>query len=82
MTYVLRFFTNEQGEEKFLKEYNYEHLPYIPHRKEHIFIDEECYCVKNISFSYDLYYNTTDLTYEMWFEIMLDRTEIDKEWWE
>ena len=82
MKYIVRLFTIEHGKEKFLKVYEFNSLPYIPHRKECLIYNDIIYKVTNICSSYDYKENLNDCNNEIWFEIMLQEIDVDREWWE
>lgn len=75
MTYTLRFFTHYRDEEELLKEYKFDSMPYIPRKKDLISIDEEQYLVRRVAIDYEDENNQL-------FEIMMDRLDYNKEWWE
>ena len=75
MKYTIRFFTHNDYGEKFLKEYEFGVMPYIPRKKDLISIDEEQYLVKRVATEYEEVDNQL-------FEIMLDVVDYDKKWWE
>ena len=75
MIYKLKFFTHYYDEEKLLKEYEFDSMPYIPGKNDLISIDDEQYLVRRIATDYD------DGN-EQLFEIMTDRLDYTKEWWE
>ena len=75
MTYTLRFFTYYGDEEELLKEYHFDSIPYIPRKKDLISIDDEQYLVRRVATYYD------DENDQL-FEIMMDRLDYSKEWWE
>ena len=75
MTYTLRFFTHFNGEEELLKESQFDSMPYIPRKKDLISIDDEQYLVRRVATDYE------DENDQL-FEIMMDRIDYTKEWWE
>lgn len=75
MKYTLRFFTHHGDEEELLKAYEFDSMPYIPRKKDLISIDEEPYLVRRVATDYEDKEN-------QWFEIMMDRLDYTKEWWE
>lgn len=75
MKYTLRFFTHYRDEEEFLKKYEFDSMPYIPRKKDLISIGEEQYLVRRVATDYD------DENDQL-FEIMMDRPDYNKEWWE
>ena len=75
MKYILRFFTHYGDEEKLLKKYEFDSMPYIPRKKDLISIDDEQYLVRRVATDYD------DENDQL-FEIMMDRPDCSKEWWE
>lgn len=77
MKYVIRFFTHDRGAEQNIKEYNYDHPIIIPRIKDEIIIDADVYEVRKVSMCYD---DCKDGA--MIIEVMLDYTDLEKEWWE
>lgn len=75
MKYTLRFFTHYGDEEELLKKYEFNSTPYIPRKKDLINIDNERYLVRRVATDYDDENNQL-------FEIMMDRLDYSKEWWE
>lgn len=75
MKYIIRFFTHINKEEKFIKKYIFESLPYIPPLNSLISIDDEQYKIKQICTCYDE-------PNEQYYEIMLDYVDYNYEWWE
>ena len=75
MTYTLRFFTHENKEEKFIAEYNFNYLPFVPRTNDLIMFELEQYIVRRVSTDYDDKENQS-------FDIMMDSTNENKEWWE
>ena len=75
MKYNLRFFTHYGDEEELLKESKFDSMPYIPRKKDLISIDDEQYLVRRVATDYD------DENDQL-FEIMMDRLDYSKEWWE
>ena len=75
MTYTLRFFTHENKEEKFIDEYNFNYLPFVPRTNDLIMFELEQYIVRRVSTNYDDKENQS-------FDIMMDSTNENKEWWE
>ena len=75
MKYTLRFFTHYGDEEELLKGYEFDSMPYIPRKKDLISIDDEQYLVRRVATDYD------DENDQL-FEVMMDRVDYSKEWWE
>lgn len=75
MIYSLRFFTHDKSEEKFIKEYNFNSMPFIPRIKDLICLENDQYFVRKVSIDYE------DEN-EMLFEIMTDKLDYNKDWWE
>ena len=75
MKYTLKFYTHIQGEEQLVKTYEFDYLPYIPRKKDLISVDNEQYLVRRVATDYD------DENDQL-FEIMMDRLDYTKEWWE
>ena len=75
MNYTLRFFTHHGDEEQFVASYQSDSMPYIPRKKDLISIGEEQYLVRRVATDYD------DENDQL-FEIMMDRLDYSKEWWE
>ena len=74
MKYTLRFFTHNRDEEKLLKKYEFDSMPYIPRKKDLISIEGEEYLVRRVATDYD------DENDQL-FEIMMDRLDYTEEWW-
>ena len=74
MTYTLKFFTHYGDKEEFLREYEFDSMPYIPRKKDLISIDDEQYLVRRVATDYD---NKNDQL----FEIMMDKPDYTEEWW-
>ena len=75
MTYTLRFFTHFNGEEEFLEEYEFDSLPYIPHKDDLIIFESEQYLVRRVATDYMDENNQS-------FDVMMDLVDYSKEWWE
>ena len=80
MKYLIRFYELQPNNtEKFLKEYEFPFMPYIPQRKELIIINKTNYKVINIASSLDDY---NDKEEEVWFEIIVKKSNVLSKWWE
>ena len=70
--YRVKFYRVDCGREKFIKEYV---MNRVPNKKECVAIDEDnIYKVKSVS--------TIICKEEIFYEVMLQDIDFDKEWWE
>lgn len=73
--YTITFYRMNCGQEERIMDYDLSQVPYIPHKKECIQLNEDVYKVKNICM---VYKENIPIS----FEVMLQEIDNDKEWWE
>lgn len=77
MKYVIRLYECDNDNEKFLKSYSFDTVPYVPSKGQVILCNDEVYEVLNVSVSYDNY-----LLRKTFFEVAVKQQVSGKEWWE
>lgn len=77
MKYTLNFFTHNDTNEQFIASYDFNEMPFVPRKKDLISFGTDQYIVRRVATSYDDIEDN-----KMLVEIMLDRADCDKEWWE
>lgn len=86
MKYIIRLYNIIQKEETLMKTYEFDYLPYIPRKGEHILCQDSCnmsndFVVVNVCSSFDDYLENNNKS-EVWIEIVVKEDELGKEWWE